>query len=993
MKKESYKRILVQIWQVFFSWAIPAQDLLAYLQKQYKGGAPFFRYGIMLLLGWLGTYNTLQAQGSFPGAAFPLQDINFLGAVKSPNNLDEPGISAIFLHFDEDDTLDLFLARYNLLEYYQQDEEGIYQLAPNPLGASPDLLLFGREYFVPCPADIDGDGDLDLVVGYLEVDFLSSPVALKLMYLQNDNGQLSINDVNNPFAGFSVSTPPTRTTVSPAIFDENGDGIPEGAILSFEDSQGPQVQFYIFDTNTRQFIQVADTLNPLDGEDFKGMAHPTFVDLDNDNDQDLVVGVVRDDILPSDSTFRYYENQGGTYVWQRGENSPLARLLRDFTAGTQFKLLGRSPRFTFGDYSGDGKLDLLYGDFFALTGLFQGQVYYYVNNGESNEPGFGRIVGGAEFQPSANPDFEDLNNDTFPDLFIVDSQRNSFSFLNDGQGGFSTTATQTFADTLANNLSSEFEGPNTLFIDLDNDGDSDLVLYGIDSGDPNGGVFKYFLNDGNGNYTEVNDSRFDDVGLIPFGSGDAGNSYLSFVDLENDGILECFFNLNADSLNLYRFDSQQNKYILDETNNPLDKATLNLPDDSPNGISFLDPVFVDYDLDGDSDLFLKYVPVGLNSLTNQKINYYQFEGGAFSLRNDLNPFNNFNYADQNGGNTRMNLLDSDQDGDLDLYINLNINFVEEFKNESNPDVALLVNQGQPLSNEDTLFFGRGNTLDTTIQIRNNGFSNLTLSNIQVSGNGFSLVSAPQTIGPKETGDLVINYTALSDETLGALTFQTNDPSQSAINILFSNKEAAFLTVRTGSATLVTSDSLDFGSLALQVSKDTLVRVFNTGTITLDLTTFNVSGGGFSLVDTPGATSLAPGDSLSLSLRFTTDSPQDYAGTFTITNNSSNAPNYTVNLLGARTPVTSLVENKDLAFRLGPVPSDRFLNVYMENFLGKEAWIELYDARGKRVAQEILEIGSESSQVHTLDIGQLAPGLYIMRLTNGDRQAIRQILVK
>ncbi len=1008
----------------------------SYTRYQHLGIA--FLLGLVLLSG---VPESLKAQQVFPSAAFPLQDINFQGSVRSPNTQAEPGITGIFVQFDQDNVLDLFVARFRPLqlrfdlEYYQQDEQGVYQLVnPNPF-ADAATALFDKQYLTPSAADIDGDGDQDLLIGYLQVDFFSNPQSLQVLYLRNDNGQLVQDDANNPFGFFNVATTLPSTTVSPGILDENGDGVPEAAFLSYIDGSGPQVKYYTFNTNSRDFEE-AENSNPLAGEVFNGMINATFVDLDNDSDQDLAVGVVRDGVLPSDSTFRYYENQAGTYVWQRGETSPFARLLRDFTIdGTPggFRLIGRSPRFDFGDYSNDGKPDLLYGDFFP-TGFAQGEVFYYHNNGEGNQPSYGRIIGDTAFQ-KATFTMADLNLDNVPDLLFkpgdfLSTTPSAGTFINDGLGSISSNGIVTLSDTLYTIFSDGAQFLSPQWFDFDLDGDLDFFVTGLDEADANGVSYRTFINDGNNNYTspaiyqlDMNspvvdtvvslgaflneadtnfipsqNSRFENIGISEFSADtDKGFYYTGFFDIDEDDVLECVFAFTGDSLTYYKFDNQQNTYVEDQANNPLDAATLNLPTGSSLSIGFLDPVFIDYDLDGDDDLFLKYVPridLGSNIRANaQKINYYEFDAGTFTLRDDLNPLRNFYFIDANGGNTIMNFADTDQDGDLDLYINLKGNYVEEFINESRPEVSLLINQDLPLASGDTVFFDRGVTRDTTILVRNDGLSNLTLTNADIAGSGYSIVSVPQTIAPKQTGNLVINYTASMSESLATLTFQTNDTDEKNLTIQLSNKDASILSVRTNGMIIPENSTLDFGSLVLNTSKDTLLRLFNSGNIALNINEITLSGNDFTLVESPSGNSVAPGDSTSLLIRFTAGGdPQDLSSTLTINNTSSNAGAFTLNLTGARTPVTSAEEIQELDFRMGPVPSERYLNLYLENFPEKEVLIQLYDAYGKRVAEQRLDLDG-SNNIRSLDLSNLSPGAYVLRMISGDREAVRQFIVK
>jgi hypothetical protein len=168
--------------------------------------------------------------------------------------------------------------------------------------------------------DLDGDGDLDLVVGARDGTLRS---------WRNDGGAFTaLTGRENPFAGIDCGG-----NSAPAFMDVNGDEMLD-LVLGGRDG-------------TLQAWSLAGTLpitvraNPFAGIDVGADSTPSFVDLDRDGDLDLVVGA-------RDGTLRSWRNDGGAFTALTGRENPFAGI----DAG------GNSAP-AFADLDGDGTLDLL----------------------------------------------------------------------------------------------------------------------------------------------------------------------------------------------------------------------------------------------------------------------------------------------------------------------------------------------------------------------------------------------------------------------------------------------------------------------------------------------------------------------------------------------------------------------------------------------------------------------------------------------------------
>src|SRR2546427_2318861 len=159
-----------------------------------------------------------------------------------------------------------------------------------------------------------------------------------------------------------------------------------------------------------------------------------FADIDNDGDPDLFVTTVR-------HGNRLFENLGrGTF--------------RDITAPAGVGYVGHSSGAVFFDYDGDGLLDLFLtnvgvytgnargrgGDYVALNDAFLGHLHperaeasiLYRNLGGNRFKDVTRAVGLVDLSWTGDATPLDVNDDGFPDLYVLDMQGGNHIWLNEG---------------------------------------------------------------------------------------------------------------------------------------------------------------------------------------------------------------------------------------------------------------------------------------------------------------------------------------------------------------------------------------------------------------------------------------------------------------------------------------------------------------------------------------------------------------------------------
>lgn len=272
--------------------------------------------------------------------------------------------------------------------------------------------------------------------------------------------EMGVAEMINPFPGTIIHIPHTHTG--------NGHNIPFAATgsVNVHASDGGATRSYV----DASWI-ITGTLGPVvvdgqwsrqltglyEGQNTFGLysgglnwTHPAFVDLDNDNDLDLLVG-------ENFGHLTLYRNKGTAVVpnWE----------FETATYGNIDTGWWAYPALV--DITGDNKLDMFIG-----TG--DGQVHIYYNTGTLNTPSWPDTpdttlsVGG-----EASPALFDIDKDNDLDLFVGHNGGTLYYFENTGSV---TSPIWTYRTNTYGGINETDQWLQPAFVDLDGDSDQDLLI-------------------------------------------------------------------------------------------------------------------------------------------------------------------------------------------------------------------------------------------------------------------------------------------------------------------------------------------------------------------------------------------------------------------------------------------------------------------------------------------------------------------------------------
>lgn len=322
--------------------------------------------------------------------------------------------------------------------------------ASTPVQFPVGNALLTSGYNAPTFGDVDGDGDIDLVMGVIGGAYRPSTTGVDNLHLleQKAKGNFTVRTSR------LIPMIDVGSEASPTLGDADGDGdldlliankiAPEnneiGTITWFENVGHSKEPSY----RDRGVLPLATEFHSA----------PALADLDGDRLPDLVLGTWRDKV-------KWYRNSGSRQSpnWTLADSS-LVTLTR-----------GSNATPTLGDLNGDGLLDLVIGE-------ASGELNLYRNVGSRTAPRFELVSDrflALDVGRRSTPVLADLDGDGKLDLLIGSEEGGVQLWRNSGTAGAFHFVRDTTFRVSTFDLSSPAVG------DLDGDGDLD-VLVGVGSG-------------------------------------------------------------------------------------------------------------------------------------------------------------------------------------------------------------------------------------------------------------------------------------------------------------------------------------------------------------------------------------------------------------------------------------------------------------------------------------------------------------------------------
>jgi hypothetical protein len=401
-------------------------------------------------------------------------------------NADYPALADL----DNDGDLDLIIGGYNGLIYYLnrgtsaapswERVNTLFETVNSLIGTDPR----------PAFADLDNDGDIDLIVGIGE-SLMGGPVPGTSMGFRNTGTASSPNFVldNTLVAGL----PDVGANAYPALADIDGDG--DIDLLMGRD--GAALYYYKNTGNASAPVWTRDYTLFAGVETTNYWKDPTFCDIDGDGDLDLIYGT-------DNGQLYVYQNTGSATAPQFVYNPDYFKVIKSDGWSTP----------SFADFTGNGVLDMMSGANYYL--------YYARNDGSIYQPAFVQTSSSfTALNPGfrSSPVFIDWDKDGDYDIVTGYASGRLTLYVNNN-GSFSAHP------TMFSNIQVSYASMPAL-ADIDGDGDIDVLVGSNDSNSS-----KFYINQGDNTFVE-NTTVFTGV-TFPYGTSPA------LADVDNDGDYDLF---------------------------------------------------------------------------------------------------------------------------------------------------------------------------------------------------------------------------------------------------------------------------------------------------------------------------------------------------------------------------------------------------------------------------------------------------------------------
>lgn len=536
---------------------------------------------------------------------------------------------------DNDGDLDSFVGDVNgAIQYYRNDspEDRVYRLTLVTGTGSPVNGMDFTAHAAPAFADVDGDGDFDMLVG----NYYGSTYFFRNTGSRTNPVFTEQTDSSNPFDGIIGTTNKYGTSRAIPVFadidDDNDIDLFIGSSQRGDVNGTYDAVQYFENQGTQAAPNFVSASHNIVGLDLNNIVALAFVDVDSDGDLDLFAGQEYDFI-------RVFRNDdgGSSFTEMTGTWDPATE---SGNPSPDESLPNTSP--VFGDMDGDGDMDMLIGQ----TANFRPIMMYYENTGtfvlEARQDLNISPFGGVDVGLDAAPTFVDLDNDGDLDAVIGEkySSGNALQVYENVNGRFIAQLDHELVDLIGPSKT------NPVFADIDDDGDDDLFVGGF-------GI-RFFDND-EGTFSSA-------TNLFPtLNSGNTRNATVAFIDVDGDDDLDAFVGNNHSSfrgITFFRNIGSTTAPIFNPEQVPAPFNQADLFEDAP--------LIKTADLDRDGDLDLVVTETYYNGWYGDnyasRVRFFSNNGdGSFTEADDaviieLTPYSLTTFAD------------IDRDGDLDAFV-------------------------------------------------------------------------------------------------------------------------------------------------------------------------------------------------------------------------------------------------------------------------------------------------------------------------------------
>lgn len=431
------------------------------------------------------------------------------------------------------------------------------QLPPLPPAAQEIANFVEVEYGTSDSGDVDGDGDLDVIIAGRG----NTGAGVTELYINDGNGN------------FTPSTSAFTGAYNSALDfgDVDGDGDLDVLVSGILNLSSSNIKLYLND-GSGNFTEATST-------PFALMIDGTidFFDMENDGDMDLLTTGMN----------------SGTFYTKLYENDGTGGFTEILTV--PFEQV-RFSAVVVEDVNGDVYDDIVIS---GINNSSQLITKLYTNSGGT----FTEVVANSfTGLCKSSVDLADIDGDTDLDLILSGydlTNRLTKLYTNDGSGLFTEVITTPFVGV---------EGVySSVFCDIDNDNDPDLLLSGKD--DSNQKTAKLYQNDGTGTYAEITP-----INILPFFNGSA-----MFADLTGDGYEDLL--TTGNQLSTY----SASYYVNDGAGD-----FIPAPGSPCIGVNTGGAAFADFNGDNMPDIFL----TGSSVYGRSAYLYFNNGSGNFYLAND-----------------------------------------------------------------------------------------------------------------------------------------------------------------------------------------------------------------------------------------------------------------------------------------------------------------------------------------------------------------------